>query len=338
MPCYVELGNENGFPHDGVVDFVDNHVDPATGTMRIRGVFKNRSGALVPGLYARMKVPGSGRYRALLCPTRPSATTRASGTVLVVGKDDKVDVRPVKLGALFGGLRAIVSGIGAEDRILTNGQIHVQPGAPVKPTEVAITADEGAFSDPGPAVARSDAAIETGGPRSALRAVAIPVSATARSAERGRSPLMRLAFFFIERPVFAGVISIVTVIVGAIAAFLLPIAQFPAIAPPTVTVTANYPGANAKTVAETVATPIEEQVNGVEGHALHVEPEHQRRQPDADHDLQLGTNLDIAQVQVQNRVAIAQPVLPPEVQRAGVVVKKASPDITLVDRRLFARR
>ena len=140
---------------------------------------------------------------------------------------------------------------------------------------------------------------------------------------------MRFAFFFIERPVFAAVISIVTVIVGAIAAFTLPIAQFPEIAPPTVTVTCNYPGANAKTVAATVATPIEEQINGVEGML------YMSSQSTNDGNLaltvtfKLGTNLDIAQVQVQNRVAIAQPVLPPEVQRSGIIVKKASPDITL---------
>src|SRR6202451_2519022 len=76
---------------------------------------------------------------------------------------------------------------------------------------------------------------------------------------------MKFALFFIDRPVFAGVLSIVTVIVGLISIFVLPIAQYPEIAPPTVTVSAAYPGANAKTVAETVATPIEEQVNGVEG-------------------------------------------------------------------------
>ena len=76
---------------------------------------------------------------------------------------------------------------------------------------------------------------------------------------------MRFAYFFIDRPVFAAVLSIVTVIVGAISIVSLPIAQYPDIAPPTVTVSCAYPGANAKTVAETVATPIEEQVNGVEG-------------------------------------------------------------------------
>ncbi len=140
---------------------------------------------------------------------------------------------------------------------------------------------------------------------------------------------MRFAFFFIERPVFAAVLSIVTVIVGGLALLVLPIAQFPDIAPPTVTVTASYPGANAKTVAETVATPIEEQVNGVEGMLYMSSQSTNDGNMILTVTFKLGTNLDIAQVQVQNRVAIAQPLLPPDVQREGVVVKKASPNVTL---------
>ncbi len=140
---------------------------------------------------------------------------------------------------------------------------------------------------------------------------------------------MKLAHFFIERPVFAAVLSIVTVIVGGLAIFALPIAQYPEIAPPTVTVSASYPGANAKTVAETVATPIEEQINGVEGMLYMSSQSTNDGNMKLTITFKLGTNLDIAQVQVQNRVAIAQPVLPSEVQRAGIVVKKASPDITL---------
>jgi hydrophobe/amphiphile efflux-1 (HAE1) family protein len=140
---------------------------------------------------------------------------------------------------------------------------------------------------------------------------------------------MRFAHFFIERPVFAAVLSIVTVIVGGLAIFALPVAQYPEIAPPTVTVSASYPGANAKTVAETVATPIEEQINGVEGMLYMSSQSTNDGNMKLTITFKLGTNLDIAQVQVQNRVAIAQPVLPSEVQRAGIVVKKASPDITL---------
>jgi len=140
---------------------------------------------------------------------------------------------------------------------------------------------------------------------------------------------MKFAHFFIERPVFAAVLSIVTIIVGAIAIFTLPIAQYPEIAPPTVTVAATYPGANAQTVAQTVATPIEEQINGVEGMIYMSSQSTNDGGMHLTVTFKLGTNLDIAQVQVQNRVAIAQPVLPQEVQRGGIVVKKASPDITL---------
>ena len=140
---------------------------------------------------------------------------------------------------------------------------------------------------------------------------------------------MSIAHFFIDRPVFAIVISIVTIIAGSIAVFTLPIAQYPEIAPPTVTVSATYPGASAETVAQTVATPIEEQVNGVENMLYMSSQSTNTGNLTLTVTFKVGTNLDVAQVQVQNRVAIALPQLPPEVQQQGVTVKKASPEITL---------
>src|ERR1700748_2132099 len=139
---------------------------------------------------------------------------------------------------------------------------------------------------------------------------------------------MKFSHFFIERPIFAMVISIVFVIAGALAYIGLPTAQYPEIAPPTVQVTATYPGADPKVVAETVATPIEEQVNGVENML------YMSSQSTADGTMtltvtfKLGTDLDIAQVLVQNRVAIATPRLPEDVRRTGGIVKKQSPDMT----------
>ena len=127
VPCYVQLGNESGFPHKGVIDFVDNHVDTTTGTQRIRGVLENKSGELIPGLFARLCVPGSGRYHAVLVPDTAIGNDQSQRDVLVVDKDNKVNVRPVVLGALFGGLRSIVSGIGPEDRVVVNGQMHARP-------------------------------------------------------------------------------------------------------------------------------------------------------------------------------------------------------------------
>ena len=141
---------------------------------------------------------------------------------------------------------------------------------------------------------------------------------------------MSIAHFFITRPVFASVLSIVTIIAGALSILGLPVAQYPEIAPPTVTVTTSYPGANAKTVAETVATPIEEQVNGVENMLYMSSQATNDGAMKLTITFKVGTNLDVAQVQVQNRVAIAQPQLPPEVQQIGLTVKKAAPDITLV--------
>src|SRR5438309_5716870 len=134
---------------------------------------------------------------------------------------------------------------------------------------------------------------------------------------------------FIDRPIFATVLSIVIVIVGTVALSQLPIAQYPEVAPPTITVTANYPGANAKVVADTVATPIEQEVNGVESMIYMSSRCTNDGQMLLDVTFKLGTSLDMAQVLVQNRVKIAEAKLPEEVKRQGVTTKKKSPSILL---------
>jgi hydrophobe/amphiphile efflux-1 (HAE1) family protein len=138
-----------------------------------------------------------------------------------------------------------------------------------------------------------------------------------------------ISHFFIDRPIFAAVLSIVFVIVGGVAALDLPVAQYPDVVPPTVNVTTTYPGANAKTVAETVATPIEQEVNGVERMLYMSSRSTNDGQLTMDVTFELGANLDMAQVFVQNRVAIAEPKLPEEVKRQGVTTKKKSPSILL---------
>ncbi|WGD31747.1 multidrug efflux RND transporter permease subunit [Ancylobacter sp. WKF20] len=141
---------------------------------------------------------------------------------------------------------------------------------------------------------------------------------------------MRFSHFFIDRPIFASVISVVVMILGAVAYIALPVAQYPDIAPPVVNVTGQYPGASAETVADTVAAPIEQQINGVEG-MLYISS---NSTADGRFSIavtfDIGTDLDIAQVQVQNRVATATPRLPQEVQQIGVTVAKSSPDILMV--------
>ena len=141
---------------------------------------------------------------------------------------------------------------------------------------------------------------------------------------------MRISHFFIDRPIFASVVSIVFLILGAVAFARLPIAQYPEIAPPIINVAGQYPGASADVVASTVVAPIEEQINGVEN-MLYVSS---NSSGDGRFAIavtfEIGTNLDIAQVQVQNRVAIAQPRLPADVRNIGVTVSKSSPDLMMV--------
>jgi multidrug efflux pump len=137
------------------------------------------------------------------------------------------------------------------------------------------------------------------------------------------------ARFFVDRPIFATVLSLVIVIVGMVALTRLPIAQYPEVAPPTVQVSATYPGADAQTVATTVATPIEQEVNGVERMLYMSSKCTNDGQMFLDVTFELGTNLDTAQVLVQNRVSVAEAKLPEDVKRIGVTTKKKSPSILL---------
>ena len=135
--------------------------------------------------------------------------------------------------------------------------------------------------------------------------------------------------FFIDRPVFANVIAVVTILLGVVALYRLPVERYPAITPPTVVVSAGYPGADAKVVADTVAAPIEQQVNGVENMMYMSSTSSADGTYSLTITFEIGTNLADAQVLVQNRVAIAEPSLPEEVRRQGVSVKKQSSNIIL---------
>ncbi len=138
--CELELANETGFPHKGLLDFVDNRIDPATGTMRVRGVFPNPAPdrLLQPGYFARIRVPGSGKYQALLIPDLAIGTDQGQKFVFVIN-NDTVEYRTVKLGPLSDGLRVVREGLHSNDWVIVNGLMSIRPGAKANVTRAVMT-------------------------------------------------------------------------------------------------------------------------------------------------------------------------------------------------------
>jgi RND family efflux transporter MFP subunit len=138
IPAEMGLADENGFPHKGYMDFVDNRIDPNTGTMRARGVFTNTDQSLSPGFFARIRIPGSGKYPALLLPDRALGSDQAQKFVYVVNAEKKVEFRPVKIGPMIDGLRVVKEGLKAGESVIVEGLMRVRPGVVVdaKPPEM----------------------------------------------------------------------------------------------------------------------------------------------------------------------------------------------------------
>ena len=137
-PVFMGLGNEEGFPHEGHMEFVDNRLDPQTGTIRARAVFDNKDGLFTPGLFARIKLIGSGTYRAVLIDDKAVGTDQSKKFVLVLGSDQKVNYRPVKLGPMVDGLRVVKEGLQAGEMIVVNGVQRVKPGDAVSAQTVPM--------------------------------------------------------------------------------------------------------------------------------------------------------------------------------------------------------
>ncbi len=138
-PVLMGLANEDGFPHKGHMDFVDNRLNPATASIRGRAVFDNRQGHFTPGLFARVKLIGSGNYQATLVADRAITTDQTRKMVLVVGPDNVVQPREVKPGALIEGMR-VVEGIKPGELVIVEGLLRAFPGAPVTPQQLAVDA------------------------------------------------------------------------------------------------------------------------------------------------------------------------------------------------------
>jgi multidrug efflux system membrane fusion protein len=137
IPVEMGLADEVGFPHKGYIDFVDNRIDPNTGTLRGRGVFPNADHSLSPGFFARVRFPGSGKYPALLIPDRALGADQAQKFVYVVTAEKKVEFRPVKIGPMIDGLRVVKEGLKPGEVVIVEGLLRVRPGVVVdaKPWE-----------------------------------------------------------------------------------------------------------------------------------------------------------------------------------------------------------
>ena len=136
--------------------------------------------------------------------------------------------------------------------------------------------------------------------------------------------------FFIDRPIFATVLSVVITLLGGIALFTLPVAQYPRITPPGISISINYPGASAPVVADTVAAPIEQQVNGIDGMLYMTSQMGNDGTYTLSVTFDIGTDVNAALVMVQNRVALAMPMLPTQVQNQGITIRKRTPDMLLI--------
>jgi RND family efflux transporter MFP subunit len=164
------LSNEEGYPHSGKLDFVDNRLNPATASIRVRAVFDNKGAAFTPGLYARIKLGGSQSYQAVVVPDRAITTDQTRKVVLIVGPNNIVQPRPVVPGALIDGMR-VVQGVKAGEMLIVDGLLRAFPGAPVTPQVLKV--DDKGMPIPAP---------PQGPPGAAPAAAAAPASAPASAA------------------------------------------------------------------------------------------------------------------------------------------------------------
>ena len=283
------LADGSVFPDKGRIIIADRAVDLKTGTLSFVAEFPNPKALLRPGQFGRVRMAATVAENALLLPQKAVTQMQSAKVVYVVGSDNKVALRTVTIADRVGQDYIVTDGVKAGERVIVEGIQKARPGSIVSPTDQPASAE------------------------------------TARREKRR----VAMAKFFIHRPVFAIVISLIILIAGGMSIFTLPIAQYPQISPPTVEVEINYPGANSETVEQSIATNVEAEVNGAENMIYMSSKSSSDGRYVLTCTFKVGANLDMANVDINNRVNKATAKLPKEAVAAGISVKKKSPDILL---------
>ena len=309
---HLRLADGTDYALPGKLNFVDATLDQKSGTLQVRISVPNPDRVLRPGLFVRVTVPAFENPNAIRIPQQAVQELQGMKSVYVVAPDDKAEPRQIAASYRVENDWVVDNGLKPGDRVVIEGIGKLRPGTPVKPVAAVSVAGDPMAGTP-PAAPKN---------RGGRHAAALCATTRARSPSR----IQPMFNFFIERPVFSTVIALIMVLVGVLSALDLPIAQYPQVVPPQVTVTTNFPGANADVVAQSVAAPIEQQVNGSQGMLYMASKSGNDGSYNLTVTFEIGTDKNIDAVEVQNRVAIAQSQLPADVIRNGITVRKSTTD------------
>lgn len=299
----ITLADNTIYPYKGLVDFAEPQVDPRTGTFSVRAEMPNPERILLPGQFTKVKLLLDVREKATVVPLKSVIIEKGGAYIYVMRKDSTVERRFIELGPEFQNQVVVERGLAPGEDIVIEGYHKLNPGMKVKVSPAVEDKKRRKRYD---------------------RIISLPNTNSPMEENlriQKTIDIMKVSFF-IDRPVFSAVISILIVIVGIIGLTMLPIDQYPQITPPVVKISASYPGASALTVSQAVATPIEQELNGTPG-MLYMESNSSNSGGfSATVTFDISADPDLAAVEIQNRIKLAESRLPAEVIQNGISVEK----------------